>query len=88
MNPDCPRHLACILEKCQDPCQSTTCGVNAECSVDNHIAVCTCRRGYEGDPYSYCEERKEGKLAINGLFMGVVRMQKHFRALQCGLKEN
>jgi len=57
-DPECPIHLACIQEKCQDPCFTAKCGVNAECKVNNHRAVCVCRVGYIGDPYSICEERK------------------------------
>ena len=57
-DPECPDHLACIREKCQNPCFTTTCGVNAECRVQRHRAVCICRPGYEGDPYRICEERK------------------------------
>ena len=57
-DPECPDHLACIREKCQNPCFTTTCGVNAECRVQRHRAICICRPGYEGDPYRICEERK------------------------------
>ena len=57
-DPECPDHLACIREKCQNPCFTSTCGVNAECQVTRHRAVCICRPGYEGDPYRICEERK------------------------------
>lgn len=57
-DPECPSHLACIQEKCQDPCFSTICGVNAECRANNHRALCICRTGYVGDPYTICEERK------------------------------
>ena len=57
-DPECPDHLACIQEKCQNPCFTTTCGVNAECRVTRHRATCYCRPGYEGDPYRICEERK------------------------------
>ena len=57
-DPECPNHLACIQEKCQDPCTSQTCGVNAECRVNNHRAVCTCRPNYTGDPFKVCYERK------------------------------
>ena len=56
---DCALHLACIYEKCKDPCSSTTCGTNAECRVTNHRAVCTCRPNYTGDPSKICYERKE-----------------------------
>ena len=57
-DPECPLHLACIQEKCQNPCSRFSCGENAECSVRNHRATCTCRTGYEGDPYTICIERK------------------------------
>ena len=57
-DPECPDHLACIREKCLNPCSTSTCGVNAECSVTRHRALCVCRPGYEGDPYRICEERK------------------------------
>ena len=55
-SPECPLHLACIQQQCQDPCTAHACGVNAECSVKNHIPLCTCLRGYEGDPKRICEE--------------------------------
>lgn len=57
-DPECPSHLACIQEKCQDPCFSTVCGLNAECRASNHRALCVCRTGFTGDPYTVCEERK------------------------------
>ena len=57
-DPECPDPLACIREKCQNPCFTTTCGVNAECRVTRHRAICYCKQGYEGDPYRICEERK------------------------------
>ena len=55
---DCSSQLACIAEKCKDPCLNTPCGVNALCSVKNHRAICTCKESYTGDPYSFCQERK------------------------------
>jgi len=57
-DPECPTNLACIQERCQNPCFTTVCGTNAECNVNNHRAVCICRAGYIGDPYTICEERK------------------------------
>ena len=57
-DPECPDHLACIRQKCQNPCFTTTCGVNAECRVKKHRAVCICNPGLIGDPYRICEERK------------------------------
>ena len=58
-DPECPQHLACIQEKCQNPCFTESCGINAECKVKNHRAFCVCLFGYEGDPYTICEERKD-----------------------------
>ena len=75
-DPECPDHLACIQEKCQNPCFTTTCGVNAECRVTRHRAICYCKAGYEGDPYRICEERKHKEfkmisirfLLVNSIF--------------------
>lgn len=50
---DCPAHLACLSQHCRDPCQGV-CGQNAQCSVVNHIPVCECHRGFEGDPFQAC----------------------------------
>lgn len=50
-NQDCPFHLACVSERCQDPCD---CAPGAQCRVDNHIATCKCLPGHVGDPYSRC----------------------------------
>ena len=58
-DPECPNHLACIQEKCQNPCFTHSCGQNAECKVKNHRALCVCLYGFVGDPYTLCEERKE-----------------------------
>ena len=58
-DPECPNHLACIQEKCQNPCFTHSCGQNAECKVKNHRAICVCLYGFVGDPYTLCEERKE-----------------------------
>lgn len=67
LNTDCASNKACIRNKCQDPCPGT-CGQNADCQVVNHLPSCTCRAGYTGDPFRYCNvqavERK-GKIKIN-----------------------
>lgn len=57
INNDCPTSQACITEKCQDPC-SGSCGFNAECRVQNHIPICTCISGYEGDPFTQCSPKR------------------------------
>jgi hypothetical protein len=53
LNSECPSQEACIQQKCRDPCVGS-CGIDAECRVQNHVPVCTCREGYEGDPFSSC----------------------------------
>ncbi|PSN29200.1 hypothetical protein C0J52_26427, partial [Blattella germanica] len=53
INSECPRNQACIREKCRDPCPGS-CGVGAQCNVQNHIPVCTCLQGYTGDPFTNC----------------------------------
>ena len=58
LDPECPNHLACIQEKCQDPCYAHSCGQFAECKAKNHRAICVCFPGFIGDPYIFCEERK------------------------------
>lgn len=53
INSDCPSNLACITQHCRNPCQGL-CGTNAECTVVNHVPVCTCLQNYEGDPFTSC----------------------------------
>lgn len=55
MNSECPNHLSCLSQHCRDPCQGL-CGVNAECSVVNHVPVCICGKGLIGDPFTACRE--------------------------------
>lgn len=50
---DCPLQLACIRNKCTDPCTGV-CGYNAECYVNNHKPTCNCKIGYSGNPFSIC----------------------------------
>ena len=44
---DCNRNLACVKNKCSDPCPGV-CGVNAQCVVLNHIPNCKCYDGMTG----------------------------------------
>ena len=53
LNADCPPHLACISRKCRDPCPGL-CGSGAYCKVRNHIPLCVCNKGYQGDPFTQC----------------------------------
>lgn len=61
INPECATHLACIQQKCRDPCIGL-CGVNARCSVVNHNAACVCADGFTGDPFSNCVAATKGEL--------------------------
>lgn len=58
VNQDCPYNLACINEKCRDPCN---CAEGAQCRVDNHIATCKCPPGYDGDAHIKCSLSKSQK---------------------------
>lgn len=53
INSECTSNLACIREKCRDPCPGS-CGIGAQCSVINHVPICSCLEGYTGDPFSSC----------------------------------
>ena len=53
LNSDCSSSLACINQKCRDPC-SGVCAQNAACKVNNHNPVCSCLQGYTGEPTRGC----------------------------------
>lgn len=57
-NSDCISSLACINQKCRDPCPGL-CGENADCRVVNHSPNCVCLSGYIGDPFTNCYIRQE-----------------------------
>lgn len=58
---DCPTKLACLNNKCRDPCIGS-CGFNAQCTVVNHQPICSCHEGFQGDPFSGCGPVPAGKL--------------------------
>ena len=58
LNSDCPPNLACINQKCKDPCPGV-CGQNAVCKVNNHNPICSCVQGYQGDPTRSCAPRRK-----------------------------
>lgn len=62
-NSECENHLACINQKCKDPCPGL-CGANAECRVFSHTAMCTCLPGYLGDPFSQCTIKQSSQPEI------------------------
>lgn len=53
MNSDCPRNQACINLKCTNPC-TNVCGENAQCTVPNHLPICTCFEGMAGNAFVAC----------------------------------
>lgn len=53
VHPECPPLLACLKNRCVDPCKGT-CGINAECRVINHNPICSCLGGFTGDPFVRC----------------------------------
>lgn len=53
INEDCLSDLACINQKCKDPCPGS-CGLNANCHVMKHVAICTCDEGYTGNAFTQC----------------------------------
>ncbi len=55
INAECPSNLACINEKCRDPCPGS-CGVQTTCVVVNHSPVCQCQVGFTGDPFAGCSQ--------------------------------
>lgn len=61
LNVDCPRDKACINRKCIDPCPGT-CGDNAICEVINHIPMCSCPPGMEGNAFIHCVPQKRNVL--------------------------
>lgn len=52
-NSECAYNLACIRQKCQNPCTGA-CGTNSECRVVSHTPMCICSVGYTGDPFTQC----------------------------------
>lgn len=57
-NSECPNNLACINQKCKDPCPGV-CGTNAECKVVSHTPNCVCLVGFIGDPFISCQQKLE-----------------------------
>ena len=64
INQECPSNLACIRQKCKDPCPGV-CGTHASCSVNNHYPICQCDPGYEGDPFSNCYRKTTCKQKLD-----------------------
>lgn len=72
INAECPSNLACMREKCRDPCPGS-CGVSAICNVLNHTPVCSCHEGFTGDPFTMCHMKPPiGNNASLHILVGVV----------------
>lgn len=70
LDSDCPSHLACITNKCIDPCPGT-CGFNSVCDVVYHKPLCRCRDNMRGNPYQHCaEDDEEKRVTCNNLICG------------------
>ena len=52
-NQDCGPQRAGKDYQCVDPC-AISCGQGADCTVQNHVAICRCPRGTTGDPFRNC----------------------------------
>lgn len=61
VNSDCSSNLACINEKCKDPCVGS-CGFNSECKVASHTPLCVCTEGYTGNPFVGCQKKVPSKM--------------------------
>lgn len=68
-NSECDNQLACINQKCQDPCVGV-CGLNAECRVVSHTPNCACLANFFGDPFSQClpEQSKNNRKTFQDFF--------------------
>ncbi len=56
INEECPLDKACRDKECVNPCDFKHCGPRAICSVEFHIAVCTCPTELQGNPEKACVE--------------------------------
>lgn len=50
---ECSSNQACIAYRCQDACLGA-CGIDAECHVEDHHPVCSCKSGFGGYPSFRC----------------------------------
>lgn len=48
INQECPSTRTCNAGKCIDPCIGA-CGQGSFCRVVNHVPMCECNDGYEGN---------------------------------------
>lgn len=53
---DCPMSATCIQGRCQNPCDSTSCGAGARCRVVSHQPLCFCPPLTTGNPTERCKK--------------------------------
>lgn len=58
VNSECDQNMACINQKCRDPCPGT-CGFQARCQVINHNPICSCPNDYIGNPFEKCSPARK-----------------------------
>lgn len=71
MHSDCSSDLACIAEKCRNPCAGS-CGIYATCFVNNHIPVCLCPDGFTGDPFRQCSPKPIQGIVLTILLFSLI----------------
>lgn len=54
INSECSSNMACINQKCKDPCPGS-CGINARCIVQMNTPICLCNDNYVGDAFVECK---------------------------------
>lgn len=76
VNSECDSTKSCVRQKCINPCTGV-CGENAECRVVNHAPICSCRQGFEGDPFIRC-----GVIQSNYIYLNLIKnvsLNKHIK---------
>lgn len=66
---DCPPSDICYQGSCQNACRFQSCGRNADCFGENHVAQCVCIPGTSGNPTVECLPCKEQLINLHGNLM-------------------
>jgi hypothetical protein len=70
-NYDCRDNQECRDGECVSPCVGQ-CGINAICEGKNHVAVCSCPRNFNGNPFTYCSQPKiTSRLCYDLVFLAI-----------------
>lgn len=78
---ECPDDKSCLLQKCTSPCD--VCGVNADCRVRGHRAMCSCPKGYEGNPTVQCVLGERNILQVMLMKAGPYFLSFHTCRMNC-----